>query len=234
MNSMAFRNSFPKIKFCGLTRVEDITEAIDCGTDAIGINFVPSSPRCVSISLGSELVRAISGRALAVGVFVNADPIDVSRIVEQCGLDCVQLHGDEQPGWVTTATKFPALKSIPLIKAVSWQGMDSERQVVMNWVSNPVNLWGFLVDAFDPIQRGGTGRTARWELLSPRPTVFRDFPILLAGGLKPGNISQAIQSACPDGIDVASGIELSPGIKDPMKMKAIADIAKRFLVDRMA
>jgi phosphoribosylanthranilate isomerase len=82
-----------------------------------------------------------------------------------------------------------------------------------------------LVDSYDPVQRGGTGRTARWDLLFPRPIEFRHVPILLAGGLKSENISQAIQTAQPDGIDIASGIESAPGVKDHSKMQAISAIA---------
>ena len=217
---------FPKLKFCGLTRADDVVAAIDCGADAIGLNFYPASPRYVQPTVARKWSSLVAHRATLVGVFVNASPREVAEIVAECPLDCVQLHGDESPDWMNEAACFRALQSISFIKAVAWRGLEEDRMNVERWTTaRHPRLLGLLVDSYDPVQRGGTGRTARWDLLFPRPIEFRRVPILLAGGLKSENISQAIQTAQPDGIDIASGIESAPGVKDHSKMQAISAIA---------
>ena len=220
----------PKIKFCGLTRKADVTAAIECGAGAIGLNFYPSSPRFVIPTLACELSSAVAHRALVVGVFVNASPCDVADVVRQCPLDCIQLHGDESPDWITEAATIPSLQSISFIKAISWRGTYEDQECAKRWTSHKHSrLLGLLVDSYDPVQRGGTGRTARWDLLFPRPIEFGDVPILLAGGLTPLNISKAIETAKPNGVDIASGIESAPGVKDHSKMQAISRIASPLL-----
>ncbi|MEQ1824653.1 MAG: phosphoribosylanthranilate isomerase [Pirellula sp.] len=220
----------PKLKYCGLTRKVDVIDAIECGADAIGLNFVATSPRRVSPAIARELVQLIDGKAFAVGVFVNSSAAEVARIVVDCGLDCIQLHGDETPEWLTHAFEYSVIQDIPVIRAVTWRDTEQDRSIIASWVNARFpNLVGFLVDAFDPIQRGGTGRTARWDLLNPRPTEFSNIKIGLAGGIQPHNVATAIETALPDGIDVASGIESAPGIKDSAKMLAIAKIAKALL-----
>jgi len=216
----------PRLKYCGLTRVEDVLGAIDCGADAIGLNFYPDSPRCISSDTARRLSSAINHRAMVVGVFVNASVEAVADMVDRCRLDCVQLHGDESPEWVEQASSDSALKTKSFIKAIAWRDTDRDRHEAQRWsqYDNPCVL-GLLVDAFDPVQRGGTGRTARWDLLSPRPIEFGGLSILLAGGLTEHNVSEAIRMAKPDGIDLASGIESEPGVKELLKMQAISKIA---------
>lgn len=230
---MASIPSFPKLKYCGLTRIEDVEAAIASGVDAIGLNFYSASPRCVGIEQARHLTTAIAKRVMAVGVFVNMNPEDVGQVVRDCKLDCVQLHGDETPEWMTHAATVPALQGISVIKAVAWRGIPEDQQIVASWrlfaerqeKENPQTtpkFLGFLVDSFDPIQRGGTGKTARWDLLNPRPASLEGIPILLAGGITSENAAEAFRIAQPEGIDVASGIESAPGIKDITKMQAVA------------
>jgi phosphoribosylanthranilate isomerase len=132
------------------------------------------------------------------------------------------------------ASSISSLRGISIIKAVSWRGTQEDREIVESWrlfaeSQNEVNdpnvsmLIGFLVDSFDPIQRGGTGKTARWDLLYPRPPELQGVPILLAGGIREDNATEALRTANPEGIDVASGIESAPGIKDKSKMQGIAE-----------
>jgi phosphoribosylanthranilate isomerase len=216
----------PKLKFCGLTRADDVMAAVDCRADAIGLNFYPASPRYVHPTVARQWRSMVAQRAMMVGVFVNASPGEVAKIVAECPLDCVQLHGDENPGWMDEAASYPALQSISFIKAVAWRGLDEDQMNVERWTTaRHPRLLGLLVDSYDPVQRGGTGRTARWDLLVPRPIAFRGVPLLLAGGLTTENISQAIQAAQPDGVDIASGIESAPGVKERSKMQAISAIA---------
>lgn len=220
--------SCPKVKFCGFTRHEDVRMAIDCGADALGFNFYPASPRYVTAERAAEFSALAEGRALRVGVFVNETPQRVAEIIRLCPLDVVQLHGDESPSWAIEAASFTELQFVPIWRAMAWRGTvhPEDGSNAVQWASHVV---AFLVDAHDPVQRGGTGKTARWDLLSPRPNEFQSLPFLLAGGLKPSNLAEAIEIASPDGIDLASGIESSPGVKDPSLMKQMADIAKRLL-----
>jgi phosphoribosylanthranilate isomerase len=235
---MAFEIRFPKIKFCGLTRAEDVTAAIACGANAIGLNFYRASPRYIAPAAARELgeialrARVKGENVMRVGVFVNATPSEVSEILSLCPLDCIQLHGDESTGWLEGSLDFPALQTIRFIKAIAWRGCQEDQEIARDWnsVTDP-RLLGLLVDAYDPIQRGGTGKTARWDLLFPRPIELKRFPILLAGGLTLENLAHALEIARPDGIDVASGIEVRPGIKDHSKMLAVGDIARQFLLN---
>jgi len=227
---MAITNSLPKIKFCGLTRAEDVSAAIEYGADAIGLNFYRPSPRYVSPEIARGLSQIAADRAMRVGVFVNASPHEVDAVLSTCPLDCIQLHGDETPEWIEQARSLPSLQSISFIKSVAWRDNDEDREKVIAWTRSPISrLLGLLVDAYDPVQRGGTGKMARWDLLFARPKELRNTTILLAGGLTAENISLAIETARPDGVDVASGIEISPGLKDHAKMQLIAEISKRLL-----
>lgn len=225
---MAIEIRLPKIKFCGLTRSEDVRAAIECGANAIGLNFYRASPRYVLPETARDLSLAAGRLALRVGVFVNAAPTEVAAVLAICPLDCIQLHGDETPDWIDHASVIPSLKSILFIKALAWRGIEEDRGKVLAWTQREhPRLLGLLIDAYDPVQRGGTGKKARWDLLFPRPKELRNTKILLAGGLTPENISQAIYTAKPDGVDVASGIETAPGIKDHSKMRAIAEVARQ-------
>lgn len=225
---MAIEIRLPKIKFCGLTRSQDVRAAIECGADSIGLNFYKPSPRYVSPETARELSRAADGIALRVGVFVNASPTDVDAVLANCPLDCIQLHGDETPDWIEQASAISSFESILFIKAVAWRDQQEDREKVLAWTQRQhPRLLGLLIDAYNPVQRGGTGKTARWDLLFPRPKELRNTKILLAGGLTAENISQAIQTAKPDGVDIASGIEAAPGIKDHSKMRAIAVLARQ-------
>lgn len=227
---MATEIRLPKIKFCGLTRTEDVVAAIECGADAIGLNFYKPSPRYVSPETARGLSHAADKLVLRVGVFVNATPIEVDAVLAICQLDCIQLHGDETLDWIDEAAVIPSLKSILFIKAVAWRDMEEDRKKVLAWTRrHHPRVLGLLVDAYDPVQRGGTGKQARWDLLFPRPAELRNTSILLAGGLTPENISQAIEIAKPDGVDIASGIESAPGLKDHSKMRAIAENVRELL-----
>ena len=234
-----------RLKYCGFTRPEDVLAAIDVGVSAIGLNFYPKSKRFVDRDLAERLSRCAEGQVLRVGVFVNASPIEVERIVLDCGLDCVQLHGDETVEWIEEAAQRLGLQNVGILRAMPYRGQVDDA-AVLSWSecagTQSNSLRGVLVDAYDPIERGGTGRTARWDLLYPRPCAFayREssadglegtralVPMILAGGITAENVEQAMQVARPDGVDVASGIESAPGIKDPALMRRIAQQVHRF------
>jgi phosphoribosylanthranilate isomerase len=189
------------VKICGITRLEDAEAAVAAGASAIGFIFWPNSPRFVDPHRARKIAAALPPLVAAVGVFVN-QPIEyVNGVATLVRLAAVQLHGDEPP-------EFAALVAAPVIKAVS---MGADPGI---WRSR-VRL---LLDVHDPVARGGTGRTIDWaaaaELAARRE-------ILLAGGLTPDNVADAVARVRPFGIDVSSGVERAPGIKDHQRLRAL-------------
>ncbi len=203
------------VKICGVTRVEDAVAAVDLGADLVGLNFWPGSSRCVGLDRARAIADAVRGRgALLVGVFVDAPVERVRAILEEVGLDLAQLHGDEP------AAAHAALegRSIRVFRGLP------DRSTAR--ATPPV--WGVLVDApaSSPIdlRYGGTGE--RWDFAAlagwrgPRP-------LLLAGGIRPGLAAAALAASGADGVDVASGVELAPGIKDRERMRALIEEIRR-------
>ncbi len=205
-----------RLKYCGIRHLDDLEYAIQSGADAIGINFFPPSPRYCELDQAKALVERANGRCKVVAVVVNPLPSYLKALCDQLKFDCIQFHGDEDP------TSFAPLALPPILKAIPWRNEQDE--VIANlWRSTlGSNLAAFLVDAYDPELRGGSGKVARWDLLHPRPVALAGLPMILAGGLTPHNVAQAIQQTEPDGIDVASGIEDAPGSKSPPRMQAFA------------
>ncbi len=239
-------HNFPRLKFCGMTREEDVEAAVDVGADAIGLNFYPRSKRYILPDRAKRLSDLAVSRLMRVGVFVDASPQQVSEVVDVCPIDAIQLHGDESIEWLDQARSFPTIAHLPIIRAMAYRGAedDTELSSWLDWgVRNEDRPLAILVDAYDPIERGGTGKQARWDLLNPRPSPFDRFskmssvdhqprlkiPLMLAGGITIENVAEAIQTARPDGIDVASGIETKAGIKDCRLMKEMSEIALRLL-----
>jgi phosphoribosylanthranilate isomerase len=192
------------VKICGITRFEDAEAAIACGADAIGFVFWSHSPRCVDAPRAREIVRLLPSNVTPVGVFVNQAADEVNRIASEAGLGLVQLHGDEDGDYVR-AIERPVMKAVALGAASAG---------FAEWLDR-VRI---LLDVHDPVKRGGTGRTIDWTIAAE---VARRREILLAGGLTPANVSEAIAQVRPYGIDVSSGVEASPGIKDHGRLKAL-------------
>ncbi len=213
-------NPLFRTKFCGLTRLEDVDSTIACQVEAIGLNLYPPSPRSVSIDRAIELAERVNHRCKLVCVLVDPTLEQVLSICSKIPIDYLQLHGDEDPA----AFGDPSIP--PILKAIAWRG---ERDVttVMRWrTAVGIRLAGFLVDAYDPILKGGSGKKARWDLLIPRPACLNGIPLILAGGLVPDNVAQAIELVRPEGVDCASGIESEPGIKSEPLMFAFSRAAK--------
>jgi phosphoribosylanthranilate isomerase len=188
------------VKVCGLTREADALLAHALGASALGLVFHPPSPRWVTPRRASELRRALPADAYLVGVFVDRDPEEVNAIAEAVGLDAVQLHGRETP---TACARIRR----PLIKALH-PGDDPAEY--------PAQL--FLLDAAHPTLAGGTGRLADWDLAA---RLASGHPLLLAGGLGPANVLAALQAVHPTALDVNSGVEEAPGLKDPRLLSAL-------------
>jgi len=201
---MAKRNPPVKIKVCGMTQLKDVLTAVDCGADAVGFIFYQKSPRHVNESTVKKIVTHLPPFVSRVGVFVNETAERINRLAKVCGLDAVQLHGDESPAFCRKI-KVPVIKAFRVENAESLASLSKYR----------VN--GFLLDAFDEKQWGGTGQTFDWKWARGAKKYG---PVILAGGLTPVNVADAVRRVQPYGLDVCSGVEKSPGKKDPRKIRA--------------
>jgi phosphoribosylanthranilate isomerase len=194
------------VKICGITRLEDARFAVECGASALGFVFWPESPRSVDPDRARAIVSALPPIVTAVGVFVNQASEYVNGVAALARLGAVQLHGDETAAYAGAMTQ-------PVIKAVAVADTDEELD---GWPSTTL----LLLDVHDPVRRGGTGRTLDWTRASAIAARRR---VLLAGGLTPDNVAEAISRVRPFGIDVSSGVEVAPGIKDHRRLKALFD-----------
>ncbi len=201
-----------EIKICGITNLEDASFAAECGSDALGFNFYSKSPRYVTPESAKGIIERIPDGITKVGVFVNHDALEVKKTVEFCGLDLVQLHGDESSEY---CCQFP---SALLIKAFSPRGEGDLRELS----SYPVRA--ILVDAYDPLRYGGTGKRSDWRIAVK---VKETHLLIIAGGLNADNIREAIEIVSPHAVDINSGAESSPGRKDPEKVRKIVEIVRR-------
>ncbi|HEV2489152.1 MAG TPA: phosphoribosylanthranilate isomerase [Candidatus Acidoferrales bacterium] len=197
-----------RVKICGITNWADAKMAISNGADALGFNFYVRSPRRVSLSRAREIIRHMPRRVAAVGVFVNATEKEILRIARATNLNMLQLHGEESPKTVARLSQV-----YPVIKAFRVGPRFRAREL-----GRYKSATAFLLDGFELGRHGGTGKTLDWRIV--RGTK-RFGPIILAGGLKAGNVAEAIRSARPYAIDVCSGVESRPGKKDAKKVKAL-------------
>ena len=235
-----------KVKLCGMTCLEDVQAAMTAGADLLGFIFFPKSPRYVPPEQVRDILAAAEpGRAgiQSVGVFVNETPETVAQVLDFCGLDLAQLHGEEPPAMLglgdgsaeAVAIDSGGPKEDPgkmrgrAYKALRPRSRDEAAALARRYaLSQDLRLGGrlpaFLLDAYHPHLRGGTGETGDWSLAS---RLASQYPILLAGGLDPSNVARAVQTVRPWGVDVASGVETSPGRKDHAAMRAFVAAAKR-------
>lgn len=202
------------VKICGVTSVEDALAAIDLGASAIGLNFVPKSPRCIDVARARAIAAAIhatKAKAQVVGVVADRSLDDMRALVRDAGLDCLQLHGDETPE--TLSPLLPhAYKAVRIANAA-----DAERAATF-----PGDH--ILVDAKVEGALGGTGATFDWSLVTD---LAKTKKLTLAGGLTPANVEVAVRAVGPYCVDVASGVESLPGVKDHEKMRAFIEAARR-------
>jgi len=188
------------VKICGLTNVRDARLAARLGANALGFNFVKESPRYIRPERARAIIAALPPFVTTVGVFVNQPPEEVTGICRLCHLDAAQLHGDEPPSRVAQVRGVGRIIKGVRIRSGSDIALCSRYHVD-----------AFLLDAYVPGKRGGTGETFNWELARD---AGRFGPIILAGGLSPENVEDAIQTAAPYAVDVASGVESAPGKKN--------------------
>ena len=202
-----------RIKICGITRLEDARIAADLGVDALGFIFAPASPRYIAPSDAAEIIRRLPPFVSKVGVFVNEKPQDAFDAAVAAGVDTVQFHGDESP---ECCAHFP----LPVIKVFSVN--NDFDPAVMSPYKDKVS--GYLLDTWDRDRRGGSGRTFDWSIAAK--ICARHNAVILSGGLGTLNIREAIEAVGPYAVDVNSGAEVSPGVKNPYKIKEIVSIVK--------
>lgn len=204
----------PQIKICGLT---DITEAVKCaelGADAIGLVFFPKSPRNVSPDQAGEISKALPGHVKRVGVFVNETYDTLMRTVERCRLDAVQLHGRETPDLIRRMCR----ENITVIKALFMSGSPALEEVTH------YNASAYLVECGKGDLPGGNARTWDW---AGAKAFGEKHPLILAGGLSPDNITDAVNAALPDAVDISSGVEADKGRKDTVKVEKFINTVKQ-------
>lgn len=194
-----------KVKICGITNLEDAMMAIEAGADALGFVFFHKSPRNIFPEKAAGIISRLPPFVQTVGLFVNEDPATVNATADLCGLDLVQLHGEESPEFCRAVKRR-------VIKAFRVKDMTSLAEI------DNYQVAAFLLDAWSPSAQGGTGRTFNWEIAAAAAASYR---IILAGGLTPENVAEAVQKVKPYAVDVSSGVESGPGIKD-------AELVQRF------
>lgn len=215
------------MKICGITRLEDAVIAVEAGADLLGFIFYDRSPRYVTPDDVASIVSLLSdlpSRPILVGVFVDEPPDRVRAILDDCGLDLAQLHGSEPPVEVAALAPW-AYKAIRPKNRTEAEGyLAAYASVVPDRADAP----SFLLDAYHPWKFGGTGRTVPWPAAR---AIARRHRILLAGGLTPDNVAEAVQVVEPWGVDVSSGVELRPGVKDRDKVHCFIEAAKAAVRD---
>ena len=200
-----------RVKICGITNWPDARRAIEAGCDALGFNFYSRSPRCISPQDAAAIRSRLPHEIAAVGVFVNESPAAIAELAAAVGLDFAQLHGEERPSAARSVGR-----TTPVIKAFRVGPRFQPARLA------PYPAAAYLLDGAKPNGhlRGGTGHTFDWSLAR---AASRYGPIVLAGGLTPDNVAQAIRTAHPAAVDVATGVESAPGHKDARKLRAFLD-----------
>jgi phosphoribosylanthranilate isomerase len=193
-----------KVKICGITSPADALAAAEAGADLIGLMFYEQSPRCVTLEEAAQIARAVPASVVKTGVFVNAAPDLVTRAISECGLGLLQFHGDEPPEFCTRFGVM-SMKAFRIRDAASLRTLPDYL----------TDVW--LLDAYAAGKPGGTGKPFNWDLAIEAKKLGR--PIFLAGGLTPGNVGEAVRKVQPFGVDVSSGVESTPGAKDPDKVR---------------
>jgi phosphoribosylanthranilate isomerase len=207
-----------RVKICGLTTPADAERVAAGGADLVGLNFYPRSPRCISETAARAILDVLPAHVEAVGLFVNESAEQIRAVVQRLALRTVQWHGDAGPAVPTD--DYRLIPAFPVRDADSLAAIRAYLARCEKAGRWPAAL---LVDAHVPGAYGGTGRTAPWRLLGDfRPGV----PLILAGGLTPDNVADAVRIVRPDAVDVASGVESAPGVKDPDKVRRFIDAVR--------
>lgn len=196
-----------RVKICGITRMEDALAVAEAGADAVGFMFFAGSPRCIPLERAAEIARRLPPFVARVGVFVNPKEEEVRRAATEVGLSALQFHGEETPEFCACFEPVPVIKAFRIRDEQSLADLPAY-----------AGAQAWLLDAWVKGQRGGTGARFNWDLAMEAKR--HGVPILLAGGLSPENATQAVREVRPFGLDVSSGVESAPGVKDAAKIRA--------------
>ena len=199
-----------RVKICGLTRPEDVDAAVAAGADALGFVFTPRSKRCLVAEDAGELVARVPAFVARVGLFMDQDEDEVGRVLERVPLNLLQFHGTE------TAAYCRGFR-LPYIKALAMAAAAEAKRA-----AEYADAAALLLDSHEPGGAGGTGRTFDWNAIPELPR-----PVVLAGGLSPANVARAVRAVRPWAVDVSSGVEDAPGVKNARKMIEFIKEAKR-------
>jgi phosphoribosylanthranilate isomerase len=200
-----------KVKICGITNIDDAVAAVDFGADALGFVFFEKSPRYISHANAATIIKKLPSFTTTIGVFVNEKPEQIEKIIDLTHIDAVQLHGNEPPEMCDISRR--------VIKAIRVKSLESLDPLI-NYKDK---VSAFLLDTFTPDILGGTGQIFNWDIAIYAKQFGK---IILAGGLTPDNVAEAIRRVRPYGVDVSSGVEAKKGKKDYRKMKLFIERAK--------
>lgn len=208
-----------RIKICGITSVADALAAVEAGADAIGLMLWAPSKRYVTNAQAAEIVRALPPFVSKVGVFVDPQAGEIHRALAEIGLDTIQLHGEETPEFCRQFAPVKVMKAFRVKNAESLKRLSD------------FNTDAWLLDSYVAGQQGGTGAVFNWDLAVQAKDAGK--PIVLAGGLTPENIAQAVHEVWPYGVDVSSGVESAPGRKDPEMIRQFIAAVRGIEVEQM-
>jgi phosphoribosylanthranilate isomerase len=218
-----------RIKICGITSVEDALMTAQAGADAIGLNFYARSPRCVAIETAERIVQAMPAGVVKVGLFVDTPAAEVCRLFDDLHLDLIQLHGNQPPEFLAQLGDRPAMKAFR-VGSESFPRIAEYLACCQSLKAVPKLV---LLDALVEGKLGGTGRVADWNVARAYHTITGAPPLVLAGGLTPDNVAEAIRQVHPVAVDVASGVESQPGRKDAAAVAAFVQAARDALLDAL-
>ena len=193
-----------KVKFCGITNLQDAISAAELGADALGFVFYPKSPRFISPKNAKEIIKKLPPFISMVGLFVNQSKSEVEEVIKGCPLNLLQFHGDENEA-------FCKQYNLPYIKAITMKSDVDLLKCIQEYNSAKA----LLLDTFSKVARGGSGEVFDWKMIPPNTLK----PIIVAGGLTPDNVQTLLEVISPYGVDVSSGIEINKGLKDYKLMK---------------
>jgi phosphoribosylanthranilate isomerase len=212
-----------RVKICGVTTPEDGQVVARAGADALGLNFYPASPRYVEPDRARRIASGLPSSVFKVGVFVNASPQQIRDTVARAGLDAIQLHGDEPPEFLSELAGCPVIRAFRLTEA----GLGPIGDYLERCRRSGLLPQMTLIDSHVKGRYGGTGKTADWDTVAGYPFESWHPPLVLAGGLHPGNVAEAVRRVRPAAVDTASGVEADPGEKDPGLVEAFVQQARQ-------